>query len=169
MDHKLPFIPRPLVLSRGSTSSCRRAYKLLDFIYILLFMYDFLCGAFFNLISSVLAGGQSMAEVWGLVQCSWAQLCVRGSGSSEHRPFYYSSPRARVHSCGLELDCIILLTYPELQCPVQDMDWGMLLHRDWFVCLIFTRVCSLVQRLAAKNMDSPHCLEASNFEITLKW
>ena len=38
----------------------------------------------------------------------------------------------------------------------------------WFVCLIFTRVCSRVQRLAAKNMDSPHCLEASNFEITLK-
>ena len=79
--------------------------------------YVVLVGAFFNPISlsSVLAGGQSMAEVWGWVQCSWGQLCVRGSGSSEHRPFYYSSPRARVHSCGLELDCIILLTYPELQ------------------------------------------------------
>ena len=146
MDHKLPFIPRPLVLSRGSTSSCRRAYRLLDFIYILLFMYDFLCGTFFNLISSVLAGGQSMAEVWGWVQCSWGKLCVRGSGSSEHRPFYYSSPRARVHSCGLELDCIILLTYPELQCPVQDMDCGecCCTGTGLFVSYLqgFVRVCS---------------------------
>ena len=117
-------------------------------------------GNFSIMMSSVLLpGGQSMEEVSGWVQCSCAQLCVRGSGSSEHRPFYYSSPRARVHSCGLELDCIILLTYPEPRCPapVQDMDRGMLLHRDWFVCLIFTRVCPRVQRLAAKNMDSPHC------------
>ena len=132
---------------------------------LILFIFFFLCVTIyvelghFSIRYQVceLEGGQSIAEVLGWVQCSWAQLCVRGSGSSEHRPFYYSSPRARVHSCGLELDCIILLTYPELQCPVQDMDWGMLLHRDWFVCLIFTMVCFRVQRLAAKNMDSPHC------------
>ena len=141
------------------------------FFFLRMTIYVVLVGAFFNPISlSSEARAWQKYEAEGWVQCSWAQLCVRGSGSSEHRPFYYySSPRARVHSCGLELDCIILLTYPELQCPVQDMDWGMLLHRDWFVCLIFTRVCSCVQWLAAKNMDSPHCLEASNFEITLKW
>ena len=167
MDHKLPFKPRPLVLSRGSTYSFIWAYKLLDFIYILLFMYDYFCGVgtFFILISSVSAGGQSMAEVWGWVQCS----CVRGSGSSEHRPFYYSSPRARVHSCGLELDCIILLTYPE---PGPGAGYGRgNVAAQGLVCLshIYKGLPACAAACCQKYGFSTLCLEASNFEITLKW